>query len=92
MTQTRWAVAGPDGTSLEIEGRRFSSNDEGASMLCQFVCKLMGRHVHIANCRSADGGPCYGTDVEHINEKLSPDPDKAKDSITHALYWRRMGA
>ena len=92
MTQTRWAVAGPDGTSLEIEGRKVSSNDEGAPMLCNFVCLSMGRHVHIANCRSADGGPCYGADIEHIDERLSPDPDKAKDYIAHALYWRRMGA
>ena len=61
-------------------------------MFCNFVCGSMGRHVHIANCRSVDGSSCYGADVEHINERLSPDPDKPKDSITHGLYWRRMGA
>ena len=92
MTRTRWAVEGPDGTSLEREGRKFSSNDEGGPMFCNFVCSPMGRHVHITNCRSTDGGPCYGADIEHIKEKLSPNPDEPKDAITHELYWRRMGA
>ena len=92
MTQTRWTVDGPDGTSLELGGRKFSSNDEGAPMMCNLVCSSIGRHVHIANCRAADGTPCYGADVQHINERLMPNPDKPKDAITHGLYWRRMGA
>lgn len=91
MTQTRWAVDGPDGTSLELGGRKFSSGDEGAPMMCNLVCSSMGRHIHITNCRAADGGPCYGADVQHIHERLTPDPDKPKDAITHGLYWRRMG-
>jgi hypothetical protein len=92
MTQTRWAVDGPDGTSLELGGRKFSSSDEGAPMMCNLVCSSMGRHVHIAYCRAADGGPCTGADFQHINERLTPSPDKPKDAITHGLYWRRMGA
>ena len=92
MTQTRWAVDGPDGTSLELGGRKFSSVDEGAPMMCNLVCSSMGRHPHITNCRAADGSPCYGADVQHIHERLTPDPDKPKDAITHGLYWRRMGA
>jgi len=91
MTQTRWTVDGPDGTSLELGGRKFSSNDEGAPMMCNLVCSSIGRHVHIAYCRAADGGPCYGADVQHINERLTPNPDKPKDAISHGLYWRRMG-
>ena len=92
MTQTRWTVDGPDGTSLELGGRKFSSNDEGAPMMCNLVCSSMGRHVHIAYCRAVDGDPCYGADVQHINERLTPNPDKPKDAISHGLYWRRMGA
>ena len=91
MTRTRWAVEGPDGTSLEMEGRKFSSNDEGGPMMCNFVCSSMGRHVHITSCLSMDSGPCDGPDIEHINEKLTPNPDEPKDAITHELYWRRMG-
>jgi hypothetical protein len=91
MTQTRWTVDGPDGTSLELGGRKFSSGDEGAPMMCNLVCSSMGRHIHIANCRAADGDPCCGADVQHIHERLAPDPDKPKDAITHGLYWRRMG-
>jgi hypothetical protein len=92
MTQTRWAVDGPDGTSLELGGRKFSSGDEGAPMMCNLICSSMGRHIHITNCRAADGALCYGADVQHIHERLTPDPDKPKDAITHGLHWRRMGA
>ncbi|KAH9171589.1 hypothetical protein EDB89DRAFT_1906868 [Lactarius sanguifluus] len=61
MSQTRWALdeSDSDDTSVELEGRKFSSNDEGGPMLC--------------------------------NMRISPDPDEAKDWITHALHWRRMG-
>ena len=37
-----------------------------------------------------DGGRAY-TQVLHIKERLVPNPDQAKDWITHELYWRRMG-
>jgi hypothetical protein len=46
--KTRWSIDGPEDASLEIEGRRFSSNDEGAPMMCNLVCQAMGRHVHIS--------------------------------------------
>ncbi|KAG2040496.1 hypothetical protein BDR03DRAFT_948927 [Suillus americanus] len=44
MSSSRWAVDGPDNTGLEVEGRRFSSNDEGAPMMCNLVCQTLGRH------------------------------------------------
>ena len=91
MTQTRWAVDGPDGTSLELAGRKFSSNDEGAPMMCNLLCSSMGRHAHISFCRGEERGRCAGAEVQHINERMIPDPDKPKDAITHGLYWRRMG-
>lgn len=92
MTHTRWAVDGPDGTSLELAGRKFSSNDEGAPMMCNLVCTSMGRHVHIGYCRAAYGAPCDGTEVQHLNERMIPNPNKPKDAITHGLFWRRLGA
>ncbi len=88
MSRTRWAIDGPDGTSLELEGRRFSSNDDGAPMLCNLVCTSMGRHVHINYCR---GDPCDNPEAQHINERMTPNPDQPKDWITHGLHWRRMG-
>jgi len=91
MTETRWAVDGPDGTTLEFGGRRFSSNDEGAPMMCNLVCTSMGRHVHIDYCRTEQGGRCDGAEIQHMNERITPDPNKAKDAITHSLNWRRMG-
>ena len=92
MTQTRWAVDGPDGITLELGGRKFSSNDEGAPMMCNLVCTSMGRHVHVAYCRTESNVPCDSEDVQHIAERMVPEPNKPKDAITHRLYWRRMGA
>ena len=90
MTQTRWAVDNPDETGLEIEGRRFSSNDDGGPMMCNLVCSSMGRHVHIDYCRT-DNTPCEGTELQHIETRMVPKPQKPKDAVTHSLYWRRMG-
>jgi hypothetical protein len=92
MTQTRWAVEGADGESLGLGGRRFSSNDEGAPMMCNLVCSSMGRHVHIDYCRTEKDSRCDGADIQHIGKRMVPNPDKSKDYITHGLYWRRMGA
>ena len=91
MTQTRWSIEGPDETGIELEGRKFSSDDEGAPMMCNLVCSSMGRHVHIDYCRSEDGARCSGDELQHINARMIPDPDKPKDATTHGLYWRRMG-
>jgi hypothetical protein len=92
MTRTRWAVDGPDGVAHELEGRKFSSDDKGAPMMCNFVCSLIGRHVHINYCRVEASSRCDGDDVPHINERMTPEPDKPKDATTHRLHWRRMGA
>lgn len=91
MTQARWSIEGPDGTGIELEGRKFSSDDDGAPMMCNLVCSSMGRHVHIDYCRTEDGTHCSGFELQHINARVTPDPDKPKDVITHRLYWRRMG-
>ncbi|KAF9231472.1 hypothetical protein BU15DRAFT_68308 [Melanogaster broomeanus] len=92
MSQTRWAIDGPEDASLEIEGRRFSSNDEGAPMMCNLVCQAMGRHPHISYCRADDPTACNGDDqILHIHTGLSPNPAKPKDFVTHSLFWQRTG-
>ena len=91
MSQTRWAVDGPDGTSLELRGRKYSSNDDGAPMMCNLVCLAMGRHVHIDYCRTQDGIPCDAAEVQHIPTRIIPDPGRLKDFVTHSLHWRRTG-
>ncbi|KAI9452888.1 hypothetical protein BJY52DRAFT_1124024 [Lactarius psammicola] len=92
MTETRWAVDGPDDASLELGGHKFSSNDEGAPMMCNLVCLSMGRHVHIDYCRADGNGPCDAAEAQHINDRIVPEPDKPKDAVTHSLYWQRMGS
>jgi len=88
MSQTRWVVDDPDETGLEIEGRKFSSNDDGGPMLCNMVCKSMGRHVHVDICR---GSGSHNYETKHIDKRIAPNPDRPKDWITHGLHWRRMG-
>ncbi|KAF8270147.1 hypothetical protein EI94DRAFT_1723596, partial [Lactarius quietus] len=86
MINTRWVIEGPDGTGLEIGGRKFSSNDDGGPMLCNLVCTSMGRHVHVDLCRGPD---CHGPRSEHIANIVSPGHDQAKDWISHGLHWSR---
>ncbi|TFY70646.1 hypothetical protein EVG20_g2356 [Dentipellis fragilis] len=88
--RARWAIDSPDGT-VEHEGRKFSTNDDGAPMMCNLVCTSMGRHVHIDWCRTEPDEPCEGAEVEHIPEQFLPEPNRPKDYITHGLYWRRTG-
>ena len=91
MTQTRWAIDGPDEADIEMGGRKFSANDEGAPMMCNLVCSSMGRHAHIEYCRTGGNAHCEGAELQHINARMIPNPDRPKDFITHNLYWRRMG-
>ncbi|KAI5994326.1 hypothetical protein EDD15DRAFT_2432753 [Pisolithus albus] len=93
MSRTRWAIDDPDdGAALEIEGRMFSTNDEGAPMMCNLVCQAMGRHVHIEYCRSDGEAACVGNDeIQHITKNLSPHPERPKDYVTHNLFWKRSG-
>jgi len=92
MSRTRWAVDGPDDVPLEIDGRKFSTNDQGAPMMCNLVCSAMGRHVHIDYCRADGGAACTGNEeLQHLTRRIQPDPDRAKDVLTHGLFWKRSG-
>lgn len=91
MEQTTWALDGDADAVREIQGRKFSAGDSGAPMLCSMVCKELGRHAHIAYCRSARASDCTHREVQHIAKRMGPEPNKPKDWITHALYWARSG-
>ncbi|KAF9443582.1 hypothetical protein P691DRAFT_778790 [Macrolepiota fuliginosa MF-IS2] len=91
MSKTKWVIEGPDGTAIELNGRRFAANDDGAPMMCNLVCQSMGRHAHIDYCRTDQDQRCTSLDHEHITERLAPNPDQPKDWISHKLYWRRSG-
>ncbi|KIJ61761.1 hypothetical protein HYDPIDRAFT_115585 [Hydnomerulius pinastri MD-312] len=92
MSNVRWAVDGPDEEGLVVEGRRFSTNDEGAPMMCNLVCQALGRHVHIDYCRAEDAFVCRGNpEIQHSARKIQPEPDRSKDFLTHGLFWKRSG-
>ena len=91
MSRTRWTIDGPDDTAvLEVEGTRFSTNDEGAPMLCNLLCQELGRHIHIDYCRFGNEAACTGNvEIQHIHKRLLPDPGRPKDYVTHSLFWKR---
>ncbi|KAJ7656305.1 hypothetical protein DFH06DRAFT_991968, partial [Mycena polygramma] len=89
MSKTSWSIHGPDDTILELKGRKFASNDDGAPMMCNLVCQDMGRHIHVDYCRATEDAPCDGADIEHIDVPMNPNPDQPKDWISHTLFWRR---
>lgn len=92
MSRSRWMIEGPDDATLEIEGRRFSTNDEGAPMMCNLVCVSLGRHVHVEDCRAEKPASCSGNDeIQHINIRSLPAASCAKDFVTHHLFWKRSG-
>ncbi|KAJ7491893.1 hypothetical protein FB451DRAFT_510870 [Mycena latifolia] len=91
MSRTTWSIDGPDDTILELNGRKFASNDDGAPMMCSIICRDMGRHVHVDYCRATDDAPCDGLEVQHIDVPLAPNPDQPKDWISHSLFWKRTG-
>lgn len=84
MSRARWTVDGPDDVPLEIEGCKFSTNDEleGAPMMRNLVCSAMGRRIHIDFCRADDEAACAGNnELEHLTKRIRPDPDKPKDVL-----------
>ncbi|CAE6486977.1 unnamed protein product, partial [Rhizoctonia solani] len=91
MTTTQWAIQGTDQDArYELNGRNFGAGDEGAPMLCHMVCSAQGRHAHIEFCREPD--TCRGgAELEHIGERMHPDPNRPKDWISHRLKWARSG-
>jgi len=91
MSRVKWMVEGQEGATLEANGEKFVTNDDGAPMMCNFYCADLGRHVHVDYCRSANPVSCSGADIQHISTRVHPNPERAKDWITHSLHWKRMG-
>ena len=77
---------------MELNGHRFDTNDSGAPMMCNLICKSMRRRSHLDYCRTDPQQQCSGPDHEHIKTRLVANPDKPKDWISHNLYWRRSGS
>ncbi|PKY59605.1 hypothetical protein RhiirA4_550417 [Rhizophagus irregularis] len=92
---TRTEFTGEDNV-FEYAGYKLRVGDQGTFVLCNLFCKGLGRHRHIDYCQNVinckDGN--QGRDIQHINEKVLPNPDKPKDfisHISHKLFWKRTG-
>jgi hypothetical protein len=91
MKHTTWIIE-KDKEAI-IEGRRYTTGDEGSAVLCNFVCSKIGRHVHVDRCR-APPGECGGEEeIEHIVEAAGRRGREVSDCdwVTHRLYWDRIG-
>ncbi|PVF95046.1 hypothetical protein CPB86DRAFT_739378 [Serendipita vermifera] len=92
MSKTQWLVDGDNDATLDLDGRRYASGDSGAPMLCSLLCKTMGRHVHVANCKAEDPDQCFGEGLEHVRRNEDVGGQEELDWITHRLFWARSGA
>ncbi|GBC39328.2 hypothetical protein GLOIN_2v1773792 [Rhizophagus irregularis DAOM 181602=DAOM 197198] len=80
-------------TQTEFTGDEFvyaGVSDQKTFVLCNLFCKDLGRHRHIDYCQN-DENCELSRDMQHINVKVSPNPDKPKDFISHKLFWERTG-
>ena len=76
---------------LEAFVNHGTSQIENVAAGIQMLCKELGRHAHVDYCRAQSGDACSSTGVEHITTPMHPDPKRAKDFVTHDLFWRRTG-
>ncbi|CAB5351424.1 unnamed protein product [Rhizophagus irregularis] len=92
MTQTEFT--GED-SEFEYAGHKLRVGDQGTFVLCNLHCKDLGRHRHIDYCKNEEncksGNQGQGQDIQHINEKVQPNPEKPKDFISHKLFWEQTG-
>ncbi|GBB83175.1 hypothetical protein RclHR1_00010057 [Rhizophagus clarus] len=88
MTQTEFT--GED-NEFEYAGYKLRAGDQGIFVLCNLFCKDLGRHRHIDYCHNEENCKFENQNIQHIHEKVSPNPDKPKDFVSHKLYWERTG-
>lgn len=46
MSQTRWAVDGPVGATVELNGRKFGASDEGAPMMVSVLSQAIYARIN----------------------------------------------
>ncbi|KAG8926003.1 hypothetical protein FRC01_009457, partial [Tulasnella sp. 417] len=88
MERTAWAVEGNSDAVVEVQGRKFAAQDDGAPQLCSSICRNLGRHAHIDYCRSAKE-ECK--EVGHIDVPMLPNRTRPKDWVSHKVFWERTG-
>ncbi|KAG8901723.1 hypothetical protein FRC00_005050 [Tulasnella sp. 408] len=88
MERTAWAVEGNADAVVEVQGRKFAAQDDGAPQLCSSICRNLGRHAHIDYCRSAKE-ECK--EVGHIDVPMLPNRNRPKDWVSHKVFWERTG-
>ena len=45
---------------------------------------------HIDYCRGEANGPCDRAELQHVSNRIVPQPDGPKDTVAHNLAWRKV--
>jgi hypothetical protein len=56
--------------------------------MCNILCQTMGHHGHVDDRRVVYSA---SSQIQHIQGQIAPNSERAKDWISHNLYWRRSG-
>ncbi|CAG8491773.1 7035_t:CDS:10 [Funneliformis caledonium] len=72
---------------FEYGGHKLRIGDKGTFLLCNLVCKELGRHRHIDYCQKTCRFGNLGQDIKHIYGEISPNPEMEKDYVSHRLFW-----
>ncbi|KAG8756564.1 hypothetical protein FRC14_002940 [Serendipita sp. 396] len=90
MKTTRWFVE-ENGVKV-VAGRKYTSGDSGATMLCSMICRQLERHVHLATCTCTGGVIQANREVRHNNATVTGNPPGGeRDWISHRLFWAQSG-
>lgn len=90
MKKTLWKTEKDSETV--IGGKKYTTGDSGVTMLCSLVCAQLGRHPHLAACRSVSGACQTDREASHTTVTLPGSRGTMEcDWITHKLFWERTG-
>ncbi|KAF7370363.1 VWFA domain-containing protein [Mycena sanguinolenta] len=65
---------------------RFQTNNANIEMLKRiFETTIVDLRTNVEICGA------HGAEIQHIKDSITPDPTRAKDWISHSLFWRRTG-
>ncbi|CAI2161648.1 17233_t:CDS:10, partial [Funneliformis geosporum] len=86
MIQTEFTS---ENDEFEYGGYKLRIGDKGTFLLCNLVCKELGRHRHIDYCQNEETCKLgnQGQDIKHIDGEISPNPEIKKDFVSHRLFW-----
>ena len=79
---------------FEVGSHKYKVGEEAIAEMCHVFCSSLGRgHAHVIECDNPRACS-YNPKVDgprHQTKVYKPNPQIAKDEITHTEYWRHIG-